>query len=263
MQAPLRIYIETKRDGELDADQVRRHLEGIAADGSKGGDFLIGITKEQIAEVDRNALATVARDKGIIFAAVTFSQIAEALKQQCAPYESDLSAIVDDYESYLDEEGLLEERGRRLLVFPCGTSIEDNARFGLYNEPRSRPCRASSFIGVYTLRTVRYVGKVEAIAVASFENGIVNFLQEAGQLTDQHKERIKAAVDAMTYYPLREPHRHYVVDHFAPTDLRKDTPGGIRGAVYLDLPKILSSYDRRTTFTTEELAAALNGRSWS
>jgi hypothetical protein len=262
-QEPLHIYVETKRGGQLDADQVQRHLSTIANSGARGGDILIGITKEQIAEADRKVLAENAAAQGIAFAAVTFSQVAEALRQQCAPHESELLAIVEDYESYLADERLMEEREKWLVVFPCGTSIAENVRFGLYYEPPSRPCKRYSFIGVYHRKVVSYVGKVVAIAVASFKESGVDFSQEEGTLTDEHKERIKAVVEATRYYDLKaEPNRYYLVDHFTGTDLKKTSSGGIMSYRYLDLSCVLPSFDPRKNYSTDELAAALKGRTW-
>jgi hypothetical protein len=206
-QEPLHIYVETKRGGQLDADQVQRHIRTIAKNKTRGGDILIGLTKEQISEAERKALAAKAAAEGIVFAAVTFSQVADALRRECAAHESELLAIIEDYETYLADERLMEEREKWLVIFPCGTSIAENARFGLYYEPPSRPCKRYSFIGVYNRKVVAYVGKVEAIAVATFKVSDVDFVQEDGKLTDEHRERIRAAVVATRYYDLKaEPH---------------------------------------------------------
>jgi hypothetical protein len=264
LQEPMRIYVEAKRGGALDHDQVRRHLASIAQDMARQGNILIGITKEPISADDRKSLTDAAADQGVTFAAVTFSQIAEALRQQCAPHEGQLAAILDDYEDYLAGENLLEERDQRLVVFPCGTSIAENARFNLYYEPPSRPCKRNHrFIGVYNRKVVAYVGMIEAIAVVSFEGGEAEFSEETGQLTDDHKTRIKTAIDSTPYYDLKAaPHRYYLVDRFVSTDLRKISPGGIMGLRYLDLTEIIPSYDRRRTYSTDELAAALRDRTW-
>lgn len=262
-QEPLHIYVETKRGGDLDPDQVQRHLQTIAKSKTRGGDILIGLTKEQIAEADRKTLAANAAAQGIAFAAVTFSQVAEALRQECAPHESELLAIIEDYETYLADERLIEEREKWLVVFPCGTSIAENVQFGLYYEPPSRPCKRHRFIGVYNRKAVVYVGKVEAVAVASFKESGVDFIQEEGTLTDEHRQRIRAAVEATRYYDLKaEPHRYYLVDHFAGTDLKKTSPGGIMGYRYLDLSHILPSFDPRKNYSTDEMAAALKGHTW-
>lgn len=267
-QKPMRIFIETKRGGALDSAQIRRHFQSIAQHqvGTGRGDstVLIGLTKEPIAESDRKSLVAEAALQGITFAAVTFSQIVEALKEQCAEFESDLISITEDYDGYLAEEGLLEERNQWLVVFPCSTSIAENARFGLYYQSPSRPCtRNYRLIGVYDRKTVKYVGAVEAIAVASWSDGAVSFTEEAGRLTDDHRKRITSAIEETTYYDLKgEPQRYYLVDSFVPTDAKKTSPGGIWGFRYLDLPKILPAYNPRKDYTSEELAAALNGATW-
>lgn len=263
-QEQMRIYIETKRGGVLDPDQIRRHLKSIARKGEAArgdGTILIGLTKEPIADSERRALAAEAAAKGTAFAAVTFSQVSEALRAQCADFERELLSIVEDYDNYLAEEGLLEERNQWLVVFPCGTSIAENARFDLYYESSSRPCKRNyRFIGVYNMKAVAYVGTVEAIAVATFLDGKISFTEEAGHLTDKHRERISRAIEQTPYYDLKaSPHRFYLVDSFAPTDSRKTSPQGIWGLRYLDLSKIVKDYNARREYTTAELAAALKG----
>jgi hypothetical protein len=265
-QEPMRIFIETKRGGDIDLDQIRRHLKSIVTDrGSYShGDVLIALTKENIAESDRKSLAADGALQRVTFAAVTFSQIVEALRAQCADFERDLLSIVEDYESYLAEEGLLEERNQWLVVFPCGTSIAENARFGLYYEPPSRPCKRNyRFIGVYNQKTIAYVGTVEAIAVASYGDAGFAFTEEAGRLTDDHRKRITSAIEATPYYDLKaEPHRFYLVDTFIATSARKTSPGGIMALRYLDLSKIVPAYNPRKDYTSEELAAALKDATW-
>jgi hypothetical protein len=264
-QEPMRIFVETKRGGDVDTEQIRRHFRSIAPDAASSGrgDILIALTKEQIAEADRKSLAAHGALQRITFAAVTFSQIVEALKEQCADFERELLAIVEDYDSYLAEEGLLEERNQWLVVFPCGTSIAENARFGLYYEPSDRPCKRNyRFIGLYNQKTVRYVGTIEAIAVASYDGAGYSFTVEAGQLTDDHRQRITSAIEATPYYDLKDtPHRFYLVDSFIPTDARKTSPYGAM-LRYLDLSKMVPAYNPRKDYTSEELAAALQDATW-
>jgi hypothetical protein len=263
----MRIFVETKRGGDVDPDQIRRHFKSIAPDTASAsrGDILIALTKEPIAESDRKLLAADGALPRIVFTAITFSQIVEALRAQCADFERELLAIVEDYESYLAEEGLLEERNQWLVVVPCGTSIAENARFGLYYEPPYRPCKRNyRFIGVYKQKTVSYVGTVEAIAVATYGEGGFSFTEEAGRLTDDHKKRIMDAIEATPYYDLKAvPYRFYLVDSFVPTDAKKTSYGGIMGLRYLDLSKMIPAYNPRGKNTTEELASALKKATWA
>jgi len=267
-QEQMRIFIETKRGGALDADQIRRHLSTICrhASGAMGGkgSILLGLTKEPIAESDRKVLAADAAILGVKFAAVTFSQIVEALKVECAEFEVDLRSIVDDYAAYLSEEGLLEEGNRWLVVFPCGISLTENERFGLYYEPPSRPCKHNyRFIGIYAQKNIPFVGAVEAIAIATMVDESISYHVESGELTEAHKQRIASVIDQTAYYDLKSaPHRYYLVDSFIPTGARKTSPGGIMGLRYLDLEKIVPNYNYRKDYTSFELAKALNGVTW-
>lgn len=258
-QAALRIFIETKRGGDIDKDQIRRHFESITPEsGTAGsGDFLIALTKEPLADAERKALTVEGGARQISFTAVTFSQIVEALRAQCAEFETDLLSIVEDYDSYLADEGLIESRNQWLVVFPCGTSIAENAKFGIYYEPSSRPCKRNyRFIGIYKQKTVAYVGVVEAIAVVTYADGAYVFVPEAGKLTAAHERRIKDTIEATPYYDLKDNDtRFYLVDQFVPTDARKTSSGGIMGLRYLDLAALIPAYEPRKDYTSAELAA--------
>lgn len=267
-QEPMRIYIETKRGGELDADQLRRHLDSIVVSknetGSGVGNVLLGLTKDPIGDSDRKSLTEKAASHGITFAAATFSQIAEAFREQCADFDQELLSIVEDYREFLTAETLLEVGNRWLVVFPCGVSIAENKRFDLYYEPPSRPCKRSyRFIGVYDQKSVRYVGTVEAITVVSHSKGKTTFSGEAGNLTETHRKRIMNALEETSYYDLRSnPHRFYLVDSFIPTDARKTSSGGIWGMRYLDLPKMIPGYNPRKKYSSTELAEQLKQATW-
>jgi hypothetical protein len=71
------------------------------------------------------------------------------------------------------------------------------------------------------------------------------------------------AVDETRYYDLKsEANRFYLVDSFVQTDAKKTSPGGIWGLRYLDLSKILTAYNPRKDYTSEELATALKDATW-
>ena len=152
----------------------------------------------------RQSLSEEAARHGVAFVNVTFSAILEALRQECADYERDLLAIVDDYETYLSEEHLLDERNRWLLVFPCGTSVTENANYALYYEPQDRRLASNCrYLGVYTRKAVSYVGVIKTIVVRTpGEKGKPRFLEEVGRLSEDQKARIAKVVEVTDYYDL-------------------------------------------------------------
>lgn len=265
MQEPWRIYVETKRHGALDADQIRRHCESIVQRGRSGRDLLVGLTKEQITDAERQALAAEAEKDRIKFVNVSFAQVVEALRAQCADHERELLDIVEDYRTLLSDDGLLDERNKFLVVFPCGTSLQENARFSLYYEPPSRPLKKGyRYIGLYSQKQVAYVGTVAAIAVGTpAPDGTIAFEVEDGKLTQEHRDRVKAVVEATSYYDLRtSPLRYYVADEFVPTSARKISPYGMLGLRYLPLEVLNASYTSKREYTSAELAELLMGATW-
>ena len=264
VQEPLRIFIETKRGEVLDPDQIGRHIETIAArHPDVGHSILLGLTREPLLQVRADELQAMAGGRGILFAAVTFSQIVETLRAQCAEFERELLESIEDYEQYLAEVHLLEARNQRLAIVPCGTSFAENKRFGLYYEPPTRSRKTNAFLGIYIQKLVSLVGKVETIAICAYQDrAVVIDVTEAGSVTDDHLARIKGVIEATQYYDLKEATRFYLVDHFAGTALRKVSPHGAMHR-YLDLPQIAGpSFDPRKNYTTDELAALLRGRTF-
>lgn len=268
VQDPLRIYVETKRGGRLDADQLRRHFETIEFSSQQsshhGLTVLLGLTKEQLLDSDRNQLREDAKLRGITFVSVTFSQIAEAARATCENFERTLISIVDDYDSFLADEHLLEERNHWLVVFPCGVSLAENARFHIYYQSPSRPsCANYRYIGVYDRKRIAYVGTLQATAIATWESGQLKVEPESGVLTDAHQIRIRDVIQSTPYYDLKAaPYRYYLVDSFEPTNAQKSSPGGIMALRYLELTKLVPTYNPRKGYTTKELSTMLDGATW-
>lgn len=264
-QEQVRIFVETKRGSEVDIGQIRRHLDTISKKASgASNDFLIALTREPIPEAVKSELAQEAHAKRITFAAVTFSRLVEGLEAQCSDYEWELRALLDDFKDYLAEEELLDERSRWLAIFPCGTSFEENVRFGVYYEPPSRASKAGRpFIGLYRQKAVSYVGRVEAVVVVTCEASKFSFDAESGIVTAEHEARIIQTIEKTTYYDLKaEPHRFYVVDKFSKTDAKKVSANGIMGFRYLDLSKLIKGYTGKEEFSSKSLADAISGSTW-
>ncbi len=264
-QDALKIFVETKRGGKLDVDQMERHIQSIAVNAdAPRQNALIGLTKEPIAIDEAEQLKKTAKARGVFFAAVTFSQVVDALHEECKDHERELSAMVEDFEQFLAEESLLDERNQLMPVVPCGTSYDENKRFNLYYEPAARRCKRNyRFLGLYAQKTVSLVGVIEAIGIATHQNGQLSVQKEFGEISELHKERIKQAIAATDYYSLKaETVRFYLVDQFVQTNLRKSSSGGLWGLRYLDLSKIIPDYDARKTYTAEELARELSDKSF-
>lgn len=265
-QESLNIYIETKRGGELDKDQIERHLTTIANKPPQATKpILLGLTKEPISPEQRAGFIKRADEEKIGFASVTFSEVVEALRAQCEPYEPVLNDIIDDYEKFLASENLLETRNTKMAVFPCGTSFGDNKRYGLYYEPTSRRLKTNKIFGIYRNKKVELVGTIQAVANCTYVNGDVQVDSEgtSGNLTDEQRRRVKEVIENTGYYDLNAEHRFYLVDSFAETNLLKASPGGLMGLRYLDIGTVIGAdFDAHRNYTTSEIAALLTGKTF-
>lgn len=265
-QPAMRVFFETKMGAKAGLQQVTNHLTEIANSAAgHQSDFLIALTRDPLPDPDRDAMTKEATARGVVFAAVTFSQIVDALRAQCAEFEPGLLAMVDDYESVLADQSLLETRNRKLAVFPCGKSLPENVKFDIYYEPASRPCKRNNrFIAAYDRKALACIGAVETIAVASFADGVCTFETEVGKLTRPQEDRVRQTIEATLAFRLKEvPTRFYLVDKFVQTNARKTSPGPLMGMRYLDITVLVPGFDVSRNYTTEQLADALNGATWT
>lgn len=265
-QAPLHIYVETKLGSGLWHDQIRRHVASIAAAHLEKAarKILVGLTRGRIAEDEVRLLRDDAKTAGVTFKAVTFSDLVDALKRAIPEYEPSLRATVDDYRDFVVGEGLLDDE-RWLAAFPCGTSYDENQRFGLYYEPPSRPSKHMlRFIGIYRQKTVSLLGELATVAVCACKDGAVHVDKvERGTLTDEQRQRIKRVCEETSYYDLKgQTLRFYLCDRMHQTALRKRLPGGILQVRYLNLVPLLGSVQATDTLPAHEVAARLRDQTF-
>lgn len=264
-QPSFNLFIETKRGANLDEDQIERHFETIKGlSGERRGNHLLGLTQERIPDEQDKRLREKAAENGIVFSSTTFSQLLDVLRSECETFERDLSAIIDDFEDYLSGEDLLETRNQRLPIIPCGTSFEENKRFGVYYEPAKRISKGPfRFIGIYKNKSVPLIGEIGAIAIAEWNAETASITAELGEINQEKRELIERVVSETDYYDLtEEPTRFYLFSSLAATDVRKTSSGGIFGMRYLDIGKMELSVALNNETTVDELAEALRGQTF-
>ena len=263
-QRPLELFFETKRGGELDKEQLMRHIESIkGSDRLHSRKILFGLTRTPISEVDRNEIFGQALKESITFVGTTFSDIVRALGECCEPHETDLHDILNDYEEFLVSENLMQI-GEVMTVFPCGTSLKENVRYRLYFEPPARPSKfRSRFIGLYHEKCVRYIGRIRTVVVGKPGVDAVDVQStEVGNPTAGELKRISDAVHACSYYPVLEEEwiRYYIFDELEKTEFRKSSKGGIRRATDFKLADWLECSPSRVGYNTADVAQLLRGR---
>lgn len=242
-QQPLRIFFETKLTQALDLDQLRRHIESISVvEKTHSETVLIGLSTAKMRTSAEVEVADWGKSHSVVFKSVTFVELVEALQGACADHEVTLKALIEDFVDFLGVEGLLQPPSDRMLIMPCGVSLDENERFGVYYDGAHRPSRAPcKYLGAYKDKRVALVGEIKAVILAGYVDGKVEVLsEERGKLTPEMVERVRQIIEATSYYDLKnQDHRYFIVDHFEPTDLQKITKGPVRGAQYLQISSIL------------------------
>jgi hypothetical protein len=266
-QSPFRLYFETKLGPSLDHDQIRRHIASIADERTPatGEAFLVGLSTEPLPAPEKESLAAEARAKGVVFATATFAELKESLDAACAPHDVALRAVLDDFTEFLGSENLLFQSDDWMLVVPCGVSLAENQRFGIYYDGLDRPKRsACAYLGAYSDKSIRLVGRITAVLACRYVDGAADVIEaERGSASSDALKRIAAVIEATSYYDLKtEPQRYYVVDEFAPTNLIKRDKGPIRGAQYLQISPLLAKGAQVRGLSSRELAERLDGRSF-
>lgn len=257
-QVPLKIFIETKQNSHLDLGQLKAHIRGIA-EKDKLNCVMLGIAPHELSKKDSESIQSFASKHGVRFKSVTFTDILQSLEDACEDYENSLRAIVDDYASYLDDEGVLPDRDAWLAAFPCGTSYAENERFGVYYEPTSRPSKAGCrFLGIYRRTSISLIGDIKAIL--NVENGKA-VEQELASGNKDDLKRVREVVANTPYYDLdRESHRFYLVDHFHSTDFGTSSRSGLRGYRRFNLRNFIGEKTDFKKMSVKDVAEQLKGK---
>ena len=273
-QKPLNIYFEVKGSGgKLNIGQIKRHIKSIKSneDVVSSTKILFALTPDKVSDAMIDKLSDLAKEEGIIFAAITFTDVLEALQKSCAPHETKLQDILNDYEQFLSSQNLLEQKriGELMTVVPVRTSVAESKKFHLYYEPAKRKSKTSSkFFGLYTRKCIRYIGRVGTVVRGKlkgnkYEVEEIEF-SRAGKkkLTTDENQRIVDAINTCSYYPnLKKDYRFYLFDEFEETEFHKESKYGLWGPRTFNLSQWLN-YDDKKEYDTNEAAEALRGKSW-
>lgn len=266
-QEPLSIYIETKRGAWLDLSQLKRHIDSISGSANdRYTKILFGLTTEPIEKGVREELIRKSKEAKIVFISITFMDLIQSLRNVCKDHEDNLTEVLDDYESYLEDENLLQV-GEVLSAFACGISLSENLQYQLYFQPSGWPSKArSKFIGLYGNKTISHVAEISSVVVGYYSNEKDMFIVEKiekGELSEAEECRIVKAGEACTYFGdfAEHSHRYYLFDEVHETNFRKSSPGPMRRLRIFNLADWLD-YEKQRIYSAEDVATNLQGESW-
>lgn len=262
-QESFQILIETKTDTGFYADQLIRHLSAFQEKYSQRILFALSpfevppsIRKQVNQHIKNNNLNQVK------FAAATFADIISAVRNNVSEYETELSAVIEDYEKYCIESRLVDYRSAStMLAFSTSASHKENRKYNLYYDPVTRNNNHPfAYLGLYRNKKIYAIGKYSKTVYCDLHEGkLVPTRGETLDITDDEYQRIKGIIEETDYYDLRYGNKFTLVDEFIDTKFKKDSPYGMRQKQYF----FLKNYtDKAADMSTEGIAEFLKKKTW-
>lgn len=262
-QPSFKIVIETKLNGAFSIQQLVDHLSDfedekyqviLTLDPRKMKESTQKEFEEKLREYNKE------KNKNVIHKHITFEEIVESIDEIIDERDYDMKDILQDYAEYCYTDKLIPDSWKRMRMQLAGTTLSINKKLNLYYDDVNRGFSEHEYLGLYNQKSVRVIGKIEAIIVGRYENGEWVFVTEKGTLTDDIKNRIiEARDDGKNYGYKMTNQRYFIVENFYETDFKKETPNAPWGSRMFDLTEVLGV---EKLPDVEEIANQLSKKTW-
>lgn len=177
-------------------------------------------------------------------------------------YKVELEDLVDDFESFAFEEGLLSDEHLRMHVFAINNSEEDNKKYVLYYNYAHLNESPHRFVGLYRNKAIKYIAETKVIVIPvkkSDSTFSYTFLKGEQFWNEQRKRQLHEFLD---HEGLGDDGKlkFHLFDKLYSTDFIKESNGGIMGPRHFYLTQHIERFPDE--FDAAWLAEKLNGKSW-
>lgn len=269
-QKSFKIVVETKLYNQFYKDQLIRHLAQFTNEEIK---VLLTLDPKPMRKELLDEFAADLKSYNTEYAEhlhspikhvnLTFEQLLNAMEDIVDERDTEIVAVLDDFKKYCFDEHLIPDSYKWMRALVAGTTLQDNIELNLYYDEASRGYSEHGYIGLYNRKSIRAIGKLVKVIVASYENGNLVYKVAIGDpASDDEINRIKEAIErAKSYdYNLSDiPHKYFFVDHFYKIDFRKASKNPIQKSKYFNLAEMFK-YAKMPT--TEQISHDLDGRTW-
>jgi hypothetical protein len=258
-QSSFKIVIETKLADNFTADQLIRHLSSFKDKNET--QILLAITKHDtptsiIEEVNAYLKS---KSSNIKFASTSFIGIANAVRQSLQDYDVEMLEIVEEFVSFCEENGLINQKNSTLLALTTGMSIDMNLKYNVYYDPATRNHNLPfKYIGLYNDKNIQAVGEVKKIVECDLVKGKLEIKNDVSINADERK-RIQGVIEETNYYDLTKDNKFFLIEEFHPTSFKKISHSSMRAKKYFFLHDI-DGY--RKDMDAAQIAMLLNGKTW-
>lgn len=229
--------------------------------------ILLHLSNQRYSEGDEREinekLKSLVKGAPVFFYSKTFEEFAVQLDLLARehPYEKSLRELADDFTDYCEGGGLISNDRHILRAMACGQSFDINVKHQFYFDDAARGYRPFTYLGIYSWKSVRFIGKVENMIVTDYSpmTGL-EVIESAHTVTDQQKDRLISAIEESVSagWRIETGHRFFLLNDFHETNFQKTSPGGIFRVRYFNLKEILGNVPD----STASIAEQLNHQNW-
>lgn len=266
-QESFKIVVETKLSDWFYSDQLIRHLNSFSDEKHK---VLITLAPELMEENKKIAFQeqlkkfNVTQQHPVIHINTTFEKLASAIQDVIDDRDYEMQDVLDDYLNYCYHDHLIaaHDSWKFMRVQLAGVTFGFNQSNSVYYDNADRGFRAHDYLGLYTNKSVRAVGKIVARIVAGPSPEGIKYEHEFGNITEERKAIIQKAIEdgkQHGYDLLSCKHRYFFVEKFYETDFKKASPRAPMGSRVFDLTELLGM---EKLPEVEKLAEELKKKTW-
>ena len=264
-QTSFKVAIETKMHQKFSIAQLTSHLKSFDKEEHKillslSPKFPTASLKAQI-ETQVNQYNTV-NNVSIKYFPTTFQQIVEKFNNILEDYDYELVELIDDYESYCIHDKLITDDEYRMRAVTCGWTLDENFKYSLYYDNVKDGYSEHSYIGIYSGKSIRGIGKLENIIEANLlSTGLVVKSSTSKPTPQQLQNIIDVIAEAKVNnnWDISKAHNFFCVDKFYKTDFKKETKYPLQGTKFFNLKKELNL---QTLPSTDIIADLLKNETW-
>jgi len=259
------IIIETKINDLENIDKLLKYTKSFNPHELK---LLFHLSSQAYSEnqVDdiKKRLKAQCKTQNVHFYSLTYQNLVDQLKAlvENYPYIHEIDKLHQDFFDYCVAMGLLPKSQHILRAMACRLSFDLNIKHKFYFDLANRGYSNFNYLGIYSQKSVRYIGTVENMIVADWDStqGLTIHESSFKVTAEQESWLIDAIQDSLNEgWNVNEGHRFFLLKNFSPTNFQKTSSGGIFRVRFFDLDQILDHVPDKV----EELAEVLKEQSWS
>jgi hypothetical protein len=262
-QQGFRLIVETKRGKDFTPTQITGHAAHFEKARHK---VLLLLGSEELIAKDLKALtkAVHQKDKSVQVVNTTFNAIVAAVRAEIADWQEDLRVMIEDYAEFCTASGLLSESWYWMRMVLSGKTFDHK----VYYDIASHGYSAHDYIGLYTGKSVRAVGRITNIITADIVGGKAKVISKdlggKSPTADELRriEQVTLLAQSGPGYDIRKGHRFFLVEEFEATDFKKITPNAPMGKRFFDLREFGVPVKENTELPIKVIADRLRQVNW-